>query len=314
MKLIDILHKANRRLAVNNSIWERLQMRRMARLTIKVLSNTLLPLTYKLCKPSGTDMRETIPVVVSLTSFPVRIGRIWIVIESILRQTVRPNRIILWLSREQFPNEEKDLPQNLLDQHCRGLDIRFVDGDIRSYKKFYYLIKEFQDILALTIDDDLLFPSYYLNNIYECYLRHPGKVIASFGFRYVWDDSFGYIKYIPQQIQPDESGHNLFLGTGGGTLFNTSWLKNIDELDVILDLCPTADDIYFNSLIKRNGLAITFYKNAPLLSITSENSSKLVDYNGDITDPDSVNGMQLKNIVNYCIDKFGCNPFKNEEK
>lgn len=34
----------------------------------------------------------------------------------------------------QFPRLEEDLPDSLLNMKARGLDIRFVEGDIRSHK------------------------------------------------------------------------------------------------------------------------------------------------------------------------------------
>ena len=41
-------------------------------------------------------------VVVSLTSYPKRIGTVWITIETLLRQNVKPDVIILWLAKSQF--------------------------------------------------------------------------------------------------------------------------------------------------------------------------------------------------------------------
>ena len=35
-------------------------------------------------------------------------------IEQLLTQSLAPDKIILWLANSQFPNKEKDLPENLL--------------------------------------------------------------------------------------------------------------------------------------------------------------------------------------------------------
>lgn len=312
MKLIDALHKANRRLAVNDSFWEKIQLRRAARVFIKVMANTLLPLTYRISKPRGEDKRPVIPVVVSLTSFPVRIGRLWIVIESILRQTVRPERIVLWLSRDQFPNEERDLPKSLLAQRLRGLDIRFVDGDIRSHKKYYYAFKEFENSLVLTIDDDLLFPSNYLADIYECKLRHPDNIIASFGFRFNWDNASQYISFVETIINAGDSGNDLFFGSGGGTLFDPKSLKINLSIDDILKLCPAADDIYLNAIVRLNGCEITFLSNNPLLALESYSETKLVEHNGNILDSHSTNALQLKALTSYLQEKYSTNPFQTK--
>ena len=52
-------------------------------------------------------------MVVSLTTFPLRIGKVHLTIQSILRQSRPADRILLWLSKEEFP-EEAQLPANLL--------------------------------------------------------------------------------------------------------------------------------------------------------------------------------------------------------
>ena len=44
----------------------------------------------------------------SLTSFPQRMYEIHYTLYSLLTQTIKPAKVILWLGREQFPNLEKD--------------------------------------------------------------------------------------------------------------------------------------------------------------------------------------------------------------
>ena len=38
-------------------------------------------------------------IIVSLTSYPKRIGTVWLTIETLLRQSVKPDEIILWLAQ-----------------------------------------------------------------------------------------------------------------------------------------------------------------------------------------------------------------------
>lgn len=68
----------------------------------KVLLNILYPLFVKSVK--GID--EESNVIVSLTSYPVRIDTIWLTVMILLHQTEKPKKIILWLAEEQFPNKE----------------------------------------------------------------------------------------------------------------------------------------------------------------------------------------------------------------
>lgn len=64
--------------------------------------------------------------VVSLTSYPKRISTVWITIETLLWQSIKPDVIILWLADSQFDGVES-LPRELLNLQKRGLSIRFCD-------------------------------------------------------------------------------------------------------------------------------------------------------------------------------------------
>lgn len=311
MKLLDVLYALNTHCPVDDSLWEKLQVKRMGRMLIKLSANILLPLAFKLTKQEGDKLdKQALPIVVSLTSFPARIGRVWMTIESMLRQKEKPQEIVLWLSRDQFPGGTNDLPIELVEQSNRGLTIRFVDGDIRSYKKFYYAFQEYKDCYIVTIDDDLLFPSSFLASLYACKQQHPNDVIASFGSRYNWDNSIDYFVLAVKPVNIGESSEHLFFGSGGGTLFEPNKLTRfMDSWEVIHKLCPTADDIYLNALIRLAGHNVTFHQNHPLLSIVNANDSKLVSQNGNIQDVNSVNARQLRTLSSYLTKKYGKNPF-----
>lgn len=104
-------------------------------------------------------------MVVSLTTFPLRIGKVHLTIQSILRQSRPADRILLWLSKEEFP-EEAQLPANLLRLKEKGLDIRFCDN-IRSFKKVFYTAQEFENDVIVTADDDALYPENWLEGLNE---------------------------------------------------------------------------------------------------------------------------------------------------
>ena len=51
------------------------------------------------------EKRQT-PVVVSLTSHPHRINTVYKTISLLLNQTLKPDRVVLWLAKEQFTDVE----------------------------------------------------------------------------------------------------------------------------------------------------------------------------------------------------------------
>lgn len=146
--LLDTLFNINCSLSSTPAILEKTRINSAIRFGLRRLANGLLPATYR--RRPGPSLTGTVPVVVSMTSFPARIQKVWIVVETMLRQRQSPEKIVLWLSRDQFPGGHSQLPERLLAQQERGLDIRFVDGDIRSHKKYYYAFAEFPDRHILT--------------------------------------------------------------------------------------------------------------------------------------------------------------------
>jgi hypothetical protein len=66
--------------------------------------------TNQICLNTNIEKLETEKAIASLTSFPARINHTYISIECLLRQSVNPDRIILWLAEDQFPNQLNDLP------------------------------------------------------------------------------------------------------------------------------------------------------------------------------------------------------------
>ena len=85
-------------------------------------------------------------IIVSLTSYPQRIESVHMVVESLYRQIVTPDEIILYLSLEQFPRTEDDLPDNLkVLIGKKGFRIEWVEGNLKSHKKYYYSLQKYRE-------------------------------------------------------------------------------------------------------------------------------------------------------------------------
>ena len=71
------------------------------------------------CKKSNVEERNE-KIVISLTSFPKRINYVWLTIRSLLQNSCRPDKVILWLSEDQFPNGKESLPRKLVKPTDKG--------------------------------------------------------------------------------------------------------------------------------------------------------------------------------------------------
>lgn len=312
--LLNFLYNIYYQLGKDSSIFEKIQIKKVLRFLIRMFSNQVLPrILYK--STENLIEGKNSPIVVSMTTFPKRIQYVWLTIETILCQSHKPNSIILWLSQEQFPRGLLDLPQSLIRQIDRGLQIRFVEGDFRSHKKYYYSFQEFTNKYIVTIDDDMFFPTYFLESMLECKRKHPNDVIASFGSRYMWNSENNIIEYIVGPVVTNISFSDALFGTGGGTLFEPNkFIEYMDDLNTIFSICPTEDDMYINALMKIAGINTTYHMNGPLLNIIIPDDTPLMALNGKVGDADSNNSIQVNHIIKHMILRFGKNPFDNNSK
>ena len=79
---------------------DKLKINSLLRYAVRVLANRILPYCLSNRKHYGLFIGErTEKIVVSLTSFPNRISKLWMVIETILSQSIKPDKVILYLSK-----------------------------------------------------------------------------------------------------------------------------------------------------------------------------------------------------------------------
>ena len=126
-------------------------------------------------KSGVTARKREQKIIVSLTTYPKRIGTIWLTIETLMRQRVKPDEIILWLAESQFSNGFTDLPESLLRLQSRGLSIRFCD-DLRSHKKYYYVLQDCSKDLVILADDDMFYPRDTIQQLLKMHKRWPSDI------------------------------------------------------------------------------------------------------------------------------------------
>lgn len=242
-------------------------------------------------------------IIVSLTTFPQRIETVWITIETIFNQTFQPDRIILWLAYEQFPNRLKGLPKKLLDQQKRGLEIKFCE-DYKSHKKYYFSMKENPESIIITIDDDVFYPKDTIQNLMTLHYKYPTSVICN-SAEEISDDFYT----IPSLWHSPHFNHinNLYgkcriLGISG-ILYPPHSLHELTfDVELRKKLCPWADDLWLTIMALINGSNVIRYefRSNPLdiKGTQSMNLSRGKDMGYDVTQGLS-NDEQWINLTSY---------------
>ena len=72
-------------------------------------------------------------IIVSLTSYPERFRYLHLTVKSLLLQTVKPDKIILYLGDDA---RDAPLPEALVRLKKKGLSIEYRTGNLRSHKKY----------------------------------------------------------------------------------------------------------------------------------------------------------------------------------
>lgn len=235
--------------------------KKIIRFTARYATNTLMPILYKsIDKPNNKQS----DIIISLTSFPKRIDKTWIVIESILRQTLLPKKIVLTLSKKQFSSEDI-LPKELKDLKSNGyLEILWTEEDLRSHKKYLYTMTKYPNNIIITIDDDFIYEKTMIENLYKYHLLYPRYIITNLALEKKGDQYDDWENLLFSIKQPCFSIMQL----GGSGVLYPPFSLHPDALnvDLIKDICPLADDIWLNAMAILNSSKIfkTDYKIYPM--------------------------------------------------
>ena len=274
-------------------------IRRLKRLIFQSsdwLKEALLVIRLSIPIPQRFSLRrETVPVIASLTSYPARIGQAWLAIETLLRQTVRPNQLLLVLSREEFP--EQKLPSKIINQTRRGLTVLWVDNNGKSFDKLLPARALFPGETIVTFDDDKYFPPSLLENLLKASQTNPSAVIGARGWSMRESTTPGEIHYGSnwKRTTPGEKGDHVLTPGGNGCLYPPDSLSPlVDSLDSALKHCPTADDIWFWGALRKKGtpiLSLGMKAHRPVRFL--KKSRALSDVN------EEANDAQFQNVIKH---------------
>ena len=230
----------------------------------RVIDGPLSPLPVESTHESDSVSTTAIPrprLIVSMTSFPDRISTIAPCIDSLLTQTRPADQFILWLSTDQFPGEELDLPADVMSKVGARFQIEWVSGDIGPHKKYYYAMRAFPDDLVVTVDDDVIYHDRLLEYLYEGHQENPHAVIAERANLMLFKPSGqlreydGWI-YDCQFLRGTTSYQLLPTGIGGVLYPPHSLPPEAFDLDAFMELAPRADDLWLKAMTAANGYPV----------------------------------------------------------
>lgn len=194
-------------------------------------------------------------IIVSLTSIPKRFNTLYLTLESIFNQSLKPDKVILYLGENV---KDIELPKEIKKLIKRGLQIEYRDDTkLRPHTKYFYALQEYKNDIVITFDDDIVYNENLIKELYESYLKHPKCISAVRPHKVTFDDKKKIKKYAEWLF--DYTGDDalepsyLLCQTGvGGVLYPPHiFPKEIFNKKVISENFINNDDLYlyFNQII-----------------------------------------------------------------
>jgi hypothetical protein len=201
--------------------------------------------------------------VVSLTTHSSRIDRAHYAIESIARGTVKPSRILLWLTADELL---RNLPVPLRRLQSSGVEIRLVEEFGPHSKYFPYLESQDEfDRPLVTADDDALYHTDWLRELVQAHEQSPEQIHCHRVRRIVLKgDELAPYNTWPFGADSVPSHLNFIMGVNGA-IYPPAFLAFLKHAGrAFMKCCPTGDDIWLTANAIRAGVRVRQVREAGL--------------------------------------------------
>ena len=193
-----------------------------------------------------SDNRPASEAIVSLTSIPSRLRFLDLTIRSLMAQSIRPKKILLWLHedlRGKEPKALRSLVGEMFSIHYSGLTC--------SHRKLIHTLELYPDAVIVTCDDDQLYPNDWLERLVDDHKQFPGEIIANECklIAYSADGETLPYKQWSGKVNAGFSDASLMPVGYGGVLYPPhTLLSEVTVSDLFLKLSPKADDLWFKAM------------------------------------------------------------------
>ena len=213
-------------------------------------------------------------IIVSMTSHSARlVASAARACFSILDQTVRPDKFILWIG-SQYKNDISPLLQWLQEG---GLEIRFTE-DVGPATKLIPALQAFPDDVIITVDDDRNYPRDTLENLVRLHNVFPAKIVSNSVKELQVDSEGNFINGVwNYEVIRNSSLLTKFMwpqGFGGVLYPPKSLHQDVFDIDLLKEICFTHDDVWFYgmSILAGTDRVWTQHHHGPVYRIEPDNA------------------------------------------
>ena len=216
------------------------------RILLSYILGLILSLLYRIKPAKRLCPSANHPqLIVSVTSYGRRVAKVLrYPLLSILHQTRRPDRIVVWLDNDHFSDE--NIPSYLRRMISEyGIEVKYCE-DLKSYKKLVPSLREFPEDIIVTIDDDQVYDRHTLEELWNMHMEHPESIICPIAHVPVFES--GNLKpYFTWKLNVKHSDSRILFPVGAfGVLYPPhSLFSDATDSSLFTSLSPHADDVWF---------------------------------------------------------------------
>ncbi len=189
---------------------------------------------------------------VSLTSYPPRFPMLPLTLRSLLAQTRKADRIVLWIAHE----DEERLTREILDLQDEGLRIRFCP-DLGPYKKIIPTLQSYPGGFIATADDDIYYWPTWLEELVETWGGRHDEIIAHRVRQIQLDEHGRPLPYNQWPLDATSSQiptpFNFATGIAGVLYPPGAFHEQVTDIERFQKVCAKADDIWLYWMARLNG-------------------------------------------------------------
>lgn len=211
-------------------------------------------------------------VIVTLASRRDRFSVLPLTLKSILLQSRRPSRVLVWIDSV----DQDSIPESVLELTRDGVEIHICTETLGPYTKLIPSMRLDTGLPLVTADDDMYYHRNWLEELMSGHILAPGSIVGHRGSLVALDSSGLPLKYVDWPVAEVSIEPNLFLTGVGGVLYPPSTLKlSWDEPDLFMDLSPRNDDLWYFAMALIGGTSrrlVASTRRVPLAWVGSQES------------------------------------------
>ena len=203
-------------------------------------------------------------LIISLTTWYKRVSTVHLVLNTLVNQSKEADMIILCINKEELDAAQIEIPTQVNDLVNKGLVTILWAENLKSYKKLVPALMQFPNDIIVTADDDILYPSNWLELLHDSYLKYPKTIHCHKASYFLFDKNFNFPPNRNASFDLDKLlPFNAYFVGCSGVLYPPHCLyADVTKKEIFMQIASENDDVWFWAMATLKRTRIVKIKNA----------------------------------------------------